>query len=132
MIDIQHWKHIMTIPKIAWRLRIPQSTLVALATILLQQSASPGAERDAIEPAGLESKRVRIAIVQQETKPGDVEANRAKAIRFAREALSNDADVILFHEALLVGYVPNIHDLAEPVDSPSTQAFNSFCGVRRR
>lgn len=68
-------------------------------------------------------EKVRIAIVQQETKPGAVETNRAKALDFARKALHNHADVILFHEALLVGYVPNIHDLAEAVDGPTTNAF---------
>jgi predicted amidohydrolase len=72
---------------------------------------------------GTRASNIRIAVVQQETKPGAVEANRDKAVRFAREALRNKADVILFHEALLVGYVPNIHELAETADGPSTKAF---------
>jgi len=70
--------------------------------------------------------KVRVAVVQQETVPGAVEKNRAKALDFAREALANNADIILFHEALLVGYTPEIHHLAEPADGPSTQAFRQI------
>jgi len=69
---------------------------------------------------------VRIAVVQQETVPGAVEKNRAKALRFAREALDNDANITLFHEELLIGYVENLRELAEPVNGPTTQAFQSL------
>lgn len=69
---------------------------------------------------------VRIAVIQQETKPGAVELNRAKAIGLALEALQNDADIVLFHEALLVGYVPHIRELAETTDGPSTRAFQQL------
>ena len=73
-----------------------------------------------------ESRKVRIAVVQQETIPGAVEQNRAKAIRFAREALGHQADIVLFHEALLVGYVPNIRDLSEPISGPTTRLFQDL------
>ena len=66
---------------------------------------------------------VKIAVVQQEGRPGQVEANREKAVGFAAEALEQGADAILFHEELLVGYVDNLRELAEPVDGPTTQAF---------
>ena len=66
---------------------------------------------------------VKIAVVQQEGNPGQVVENRTKALRFAEEALQQQAEVILFHEGLLVGYVDNLKELAEPVDGPSTQAF---------
>jgi len=66
---------------------------------------------------------VRIAVVQQDSWPGQVEANRAKALRFAREALDNGADIVLFHEELLIGYVENLRELAEPLRGPTTQAF---------
>lgn len=69
---------------------------------------------------------VRIAVVQQETVPGAVEANREKALGFAGEALANGADIILFHEELLVGYVENLRELAEAVDGPTTQAFQAL------
>lgn len=66
---------------------------------------------------------VRIAVVQQESIPGAVDANRVKALGFAREALAGGAGLILFHEELLVGYVENLRDLAEEVNGPTTQAF---------
>lgn len=69
---------------------------------------------------------VRIAVVQQETRPGAVEENRAKALNHAREALAAHADIILFHEELLVGYVENLKELAEEVDGPTTRAFQAL------
>jgi 5-aminopentanamidase len=66
---------------------------------------------------------VRIAVVQQEGNPGAVEANRCKALHFAEQALSSRASIILFHEELLVGYVPNLKELAEEVNGPTTRAF---------
>ena len=116
----------MTIDKKPWRRPIVRTVCAAATTLLLLHTSSPGAEPRAVKPADSESQKVRIAVVQQETTPGAVEANRAKAIRFAGEALRNDADVILFHEALLVGYVPHIRKLAETVDGPSTRAFQEL------
>jgi len=69
---------------------------------------------------------VRIAVVQQEGNPGRVEENRAKALCFAHEAMQKGADIILFHEELLVGYVENLRELAEPVDGPTTRAFQGL------
>ena len=69
---------------------------------------------------------VKIAVVQQNTVPGAVERNRARALDHAREALTQDADIILFHEELLVGYYPGLRELAEPVDGPTTRAFQSL------
>lgn len=66
---------------------------------------------------------VRIAVVQQASVPGAVEENRARALRLCEEALRLKPDVILFHEEMLVGYVPNLRELAEPADGPTTQAF---------
>jgi predicted amidohydrolase len=102
--------------------RIVQAALAAVTTLLLM-SFSAAAEPGAGKSADLENRMVRIAVVQLETKPGAVDENRAKAVRFAGEALGKGADVILFHEALLVGYVPHIRELAETVDGPSTRAF---------
>jgi len=69
---------------------------------------------------------LRIAVVQQETVPGDVERNRAKALSFAREALSERPDVIVFPEELLVGYHERARELAEDVNGPTTQAFRDL------
>jgi len=69
---------------------------------------------------------IRIAVVQQNGNPGKVDENRDKALGFARQALERGADIVLFHEELLVGYVPNLRELAEPVDGPTTQAFQEL------
>jgi predicted amidohydrolase len=69
---------------------------------------------------------VRIAVVQQAGNPGQVDENRDKALGFARQALAAGAEFILFHEGLLVGYVENLGELAEPVDGPTTQVFQSL------
>lgn len=66
---------------------------------------------------------VKIAVAQQNTVPGAVERNRARALEHAREALTEGAQIILFHEELLVGYYAGLRDLAEPVDGPTTRAF---------
>jgi predicted amidohydrolase len=71
-------------------------------------------------------EKVRIAVVQQEGNPGQVSTNLKKALGFAEEALNQQADVILFHEELLVAYVENARALAEPVDGPASQAFQEL------
>jgi (R)-amidase len=69
---------------------------------------------------------LRIAVVQQAGNPGQVDENRRKALDFARQALDERADIVLFHEELLVGYVENLRELAEPVDGPTTRAFQAL------
>ena len=69
---------------------------------------------------------LRIAVVQQNGNPGRPDENRRKALDFAAQALARGADVILFHEELLVGYTPNLHQLAEPVDGVTTEAFQNL------
>lgn len=69
---------------------------------------------------------VRIAVVQQDSVPGQVEENRRKALAHAEKALQGGADIVLFHEELLVGYVANLKELAEPVDGPTSQSFQNL------
>lgn len=69
---------------------------------------------------------IRIAVIQQNANSGKVEENRDKALRFAREALEQGAEILLFHEELLVGYVPDPRQLAEPVDGATTRAFQNL------
>ncbi|MBC8874380.1 MAG: carbon-nitrogen hydrolase family protein [Planctomycetes bacterium] len=107
------------------RLRSVIAAICATVTMMVPFSAS-AAEPNVDKPQKPENGKVRIAVVQQDSVPGAVEENRAKAIRFAREALRNHADIILFHEALLVGYVPNILELAEPADGRTTRAFQEI------
>ncbi|MDA0745598.1 MAG: carbon-nitrogen hydrolase family protein [bacterium] len=68
----------------------------------------------------------RIAVVQQNGNPGKPDENRNKALNFAQKALDQNADVILFHEELIVGYTPHLREMAEPVNGPTTQAFQSL------
>lgn len=69
---------------------------------------------------------VRVAVVQQDGNPGHVKENRDKALHYATEALEQRSDVILFHEELLVGYVENLKELAEPLNGPTTRAFQNL------
>jgi (R)-amidase len=69
---------------------------------------------------------LRIAVVQQHGNPGHPVENRRKALDSATRALARGADVILYHEELLVGYTPDLCQLAEPVGGPTTQAFQKL------
>ena len=80
--------------------------------------------------ANVEAPSLRIAVVQQNGNPGRPDENRAKALDYAARALAQDADVILFHEELLVGYSPNLRQLSEPVDGPTTRAFQDLLAGR--
>ncbi len=75
-------------------------------------------------PAG--GEKVRIAVIQQDGNPGQVSANLKKALQAAEKALDQDADVILFHEELLIGYADNGLELAEPVNGPTSKAFQDL------
>ena len=72
------------------------------------------------------AKSIRIAVVQQDGNPGQVEVNRDKALKFAKEALEQKADVILFHEELLVGYHKDLRELAETIDGTTSKAFQEL------
>lgn len=69
---------------------------------------------------------MKIAVVQQNGNPGRPDENRAKALRHAAEALARGADLVLFHEELLLGYTPDLRELAEPLDGATTQAFRGL------
>jgi (R)-amidase len=84
------------------------------------------AEDPASPPDAASGGPVRVTVVQQDSAPGAVEENRRKALNSAETALKAGADIILFHEELLVGYVDNLKDLAEPVDGPTSQAFQTL------
>ncbi len=81
---------------------------------------------NAIQDSPSNGEKVRIAVIQQDGNPGQVQVNREKALKFAEEALNKNADVILFHEELLVGYVENALDLAEPLNGPTSKAFQEL------
>jgi len=66
---------------------------------------------------------MRIAAIQQDHNPGKVEENRAKAVAYAKQAVAGHADIILFHEELLIGYHKDMKKLAETLHGETTQAF---------
>ena len=66
---------------------------------------------------------MRVACVQQNHNTGKIVENREKAVHFAGEAIDHGAEIILFHEELLIGYHKDMKELAEPVDGETTQAF---------
>lgn len=72
------------------------------------------------------AEKVRIAVVQQNSVPGEVDRNRKRAMEFAARALERNPDIILFHEELLVGYVDNLRELAEEVDGPTSRQFQAL------
>ncbi len=69
---------------------------------------------------------VRIAVAQQAHNPGAVDENRRKALAAAEEAIANRADVVLFHEELLIGYVEDPRKLAESADGITTRLFHKM------
>lgn len=70
---------------------------------------------------------VKIAVVQQERTCLDVGINRQKALHFVAEALKQKPDIVLLQEALLVDIdQPDCRQNAEPVDGPTTRAFQSI------
>jgi predicted amidohydrolase len=73
---------------------------------------------------------LRIAVVQQSGNPGHPDENRDKAELVATQALHLGADLVLFHEELLIGYAPNLRDLAEPLHGPTTQRFQALLQSR--
>ena len=79
-----------------------------------------------VDKDGASGKGIRVAVVQQEANPGKPEENRNKALQFARQALEQGADVVLFHEEMLVGCVSDLRAVAEPVDGPTTRAFQAL------
>jgi predicted amidohydrolase len=49
-----------------------------------------------------------------------------EAGRHAAAALEQGADLVLFHEELLLGYTPDLRELAEPLDGATTRAFRAL------
>jgi predicted amidohydrolase len=101
-----------------------------LSALPLHSHSAQGKTQITAESSPLAGK-IRLAVVQMETVPGAVEKNRIKALAFAGEALKNGADIVLFHEELVVGYVANLKELAESADGPTSQAFQSLLAGSR-
>jgi (R)-amidase len=101
------------------------STTAGLAGVMAGGMAAAAASQPVAQQQDRKAA-IRIAVVQQACNPGRVEENRKKALRFAEQALANAADIILFHEELLIGYDKHIRELAEPLSGPTTRAFQAL------
>jgi len=75
-------------------------------------------------------RRIRVASVQFEHRPGDKETNLAKIRHFVERAVAQEVELVLFPECCITGYwflrtlpLEPLTALAEPVfDGPSSQA----------
>jgi len=105
---------------------VKKSLLATYALGNIGDSLAFGKLADTEKSKSSGKEKVRIAVVQQNGNPGQVSTNLKKALHFAEEALDQQADVILFHEELLVAYVENARELAEPVDGPTSKAFQDL------
>ena len=66
---------------------------------------------------------MRVAVVQQNGNLGQLGENREKAIGFALRALDLGADVYSVSWRNASGFTNDLHQLAESVDGPTTEAF---------
>jgi len=105
---------------------VKKSMLATYALSHIGDSMIYGNLGDMGKKGSLHREKVRIAVSQQDGNPGQVSVNLKKALHFAEEALDQNADVILFHEELLVGYAENARELAEPVNGPASMAFQEL------
>ena len=74
-----------------------------------------------------------LAVAQMDCATGDTERNLATIARFAREAASLQADLVVFPECATTGYFlgDSLADLAEPADGPSAQRLGEIARENR-
>ena len=71
--------------------------------------------------AGSESRSVRIAVAQYAPRVGDVELNRAQAVRWARDAAAEGASLIVLPELASSGYTfASVEEAAACAEDPDT------------
>ncbi len=74
---------------------------------------------------------MRLALIQQHAGP-DPQVNRERGLAAARKAAADGAELIAFAELAFTRFypqviaTPEIHDLAEPIPGPTTEAFQAF------
>ena len=81
------------------------------------------------------TRPVRVAVAQYEPRVGEVDANRAQALRWATEAANRDAQLIVLPELASSGYVFGDEDEAartaeSPDDGPLASALHDLCAQR--
>ncbi len=117
---------IISLTQMKRRSFVKKSVLATYALGHIGDSLVSGKLGNIKKSGSFEMAKVRIAVVQQEGNPGQVSDNLEKALHFAEEAVNQNADVILFHEELLIAYTENARELAEPVDGPTSKAFQKL------
>src|ERR1019366_2464883 len=98
---------------------------LAAATILKGRASAAETAR----PAAAVSSTMKVALVQFDTVPEQIEANLQQMARLARQAAANGATWIVFHEGTVCDYTPNVDALAEPVPDGRSTRFMS--GIAR-
>ncbi len=74
-----------------------------------------------------EGKTFRVALVQFDSKPGQVQKNLEAMERIAREAVQHDAELVMFHELATSDYMDDMGNFAEPIpQGPSCQAMEKL------
>mgnify|MGYP000843925851 FL=1 len=69
----------------------------------------------------------RVALVQCDAVPEQPERNLQEMERLARQAVSQGARLVMFHEGTLTDYTPRLNDLGEPVpNGPACQRVASL------
>ncbi len=100
------------------RLEFLAVTAASMFVVLTTASAGRGEERKQATPS---ERTIRVALVQFDAIPEQVERNREQMIRLAKQASESGARWVLFHEGAVCDYTPRLDELAEPVpDGPTT------------
>lgn len=94
-------------------------TLLALSAAAVVGAAVSGNSATA---ADKQCRTIRIALIQFDAVPEQVDRNREQMDRLARDAAAQGARWIVFHEGTVCDYTDRLSELAEAVpDGPSTQ-----------
>ncbi len=74
-----------------------------------------------------EAKSIRVALVQFDAKPGEVQENLDAMERLARQAIDNRARWVMFHELATTDYMDDMTKFAESIPSgPSCKRMESL------
>jgi len=77
----------------------------------------------------METKNIRVALVQFDARPGEVEQNLAAMERLARAAVEDRARLVMFHELALSDYMGDMGKYAEPIpEGPSVRRMERLAG----
>ena len=93
-----------------------------LAALARRAERGWGAEREKASAGETGQKSVRVALVQFDAVPEQVERNLQQMARLTKQAAASGARWIVFHEGTVCDYTPRLDELAEAVpDGRSTR-----------